>query len=47
MIPGLAFVPQENVAEAFEQLQEYLCYEEDPIMDCFEDAYIDRIRRCN
>ena len=47
MLPALAFVPADNVVQAFEQLQENLCHEADPVIDYFEDAYIGRIRRRN
>ena len=47
MIPALAFLPINNVAEAFETLEEVMPAEAQPILDYFEDTYIGRLRRRN
>ena len=47
MIAALAFVPQNHVVEAFEELQESSPDELGPIIDYFEDTYIGRKRRRN
>ena len=44
MVPALAFIPSENVADAFEELQENMAHGAAPITDYFEDVYIGRVR---
>ena len=45
IIPALAFIPERNVIEAFELLQETLTSEFDDLLAYFEDKYIGRIKR--
>ena len=47
MIPALAFLPINDVVEAFETLEEVMPEKAQPIMDYFEDTYIGRLRRRN
>ena len=42
MIPALAFVPPQDVSDAFEELSDYLHDALQPVMDYFEDNYIER-----
>ena len=44
MLPALAFVPEEDVVEAFEQVQEHFPEEAEDICDYFEDNFIGRVR---
>lgn len=45
MIPALAFVPADDVEEAFTSLTDHLPDEAQPIVDFFEDTYIGRPQR--
>lgn len=47
MLPALAFIPSDEVVDAFETLQNTMPPEADPITDYFEDTYIGRTRRRN
>ena len=47
MIPALAFLPINNVVEAFETLEEVMPAEAQPILDYFEYTSIGRLRRRN
>ncbi|KAG7172063.1 hypothetical protein Hamer_G001048 [Homarus americanus] len=42
MLPALAFIPQDEVVDAFETLQETIPPEADPVIEYFEDTYIGR-----
>ncbi|KAG1671225.1 Megakaryocyte-associated tyrosine-protein kinase [Nymphon striatum] len=42
MISALAFVPSQDVSDAFEELSDYLPNVLQPVLDYFEDNYIDR-----
>ena len=42
MIPALAFVPTQDVSDAFEELSDYLPNVLQPVLDYFEDNYIGR-----
>ena len=44
MIVSLAFVPQENLVEAFTDLENFLPIELEPILSYFTNTYIGRIR---
>lgn len=44
MIAALAFVPLRDVVRAFEELQEHVSREVDPVLMYFEDSYIGRKR---
>ena len=47
MLPALAFVPPNDVSEAFESLQEVMPAEADSIVDYVEDNYVGRRLRLN
>lgn len=47
MIPALAFVPADDVEEAFESLVDHISADAQPILDYFEDTFIGRPGRRN